>query len=95
MWIRDLNTFIEVALQVNPPEGIRDSLLTFFKFQGEDGDIVDGYIPTERANVAYRYRTSKLAPGLLAHKNTVETDQETSLVQAVYQYLISEEGDRK
>ena len=43
VWIRDLNTFIEVGLEVNEPLRFRDSLLTFFKFQGPDGDIVDGY----------------------------------------------------
>ena len=93
VWIRDLNTFIELALQVNEPEGIRKALLTFFAFQGEDGNIVDGYIPAERANVAYEYRRSELAPGLLAHKNTVETDQESSLVQAIQKY-VGVTGDR-
>ena len=93
VWIRDLNTFIELALQVNEPEGIREGLLTFFKFQGEDGNIVDGYIPAERANVAYKYRRSSLAPELLAHKNTVETDQESSLVQAIHKY-VEVTGDR-
>jgi glycogen debranching enzyme len=93
VWIRDLNTFIELALQVNEPEGIRDGLLVFFKFQGEDGNIVDGYIPAERANVDYKYRRSRLAPGLLGHKNTVETDQESSLVQAIHKYVRAT-GDR-
>jgi glycogen debranching enzyme len=93
VWIRDLNTFIELALQVNPPEDIRRALLTFFAFQGEDGNIVDGYIPESRANVAYEYRRSERAPGLLAHKNTVETDQESSLVQAIQRYVRTT-GDR-
>lgn len=93
VWIRDLNTFIELALRVNEPEEIRRALLTFFAFQGEDGNVVDGYIPASRANVAYEYRRSKLAPGLLAHKNTVETDQESSLVQAIQKY-VRVAGDR-
>ena len=93
VWIRDLNTFIELALQVNEPEGIRQALLTFFAFQGEDGNIVDGYIPESRANVDYEYRRATLAPGLLAHKNTVETDQESSLVQAIQRYVRTT-GDR-
>jgi glycogen debranching enzyme len=93
VWIRDLNTFIEVALEVNDPKPIREALLTFFKFQGAEGNIVDGYIPKARANVGYKYRQSDLAPELLAHKNTVETDQETSLVQAMYKY-IRQTGDR-
>jgi glycogen debranching enzyme len=93
VWIRDLNTFIEVALEVNEREEIRQALLTFFAFQGEDGNIVDGYIPASRANVTYEYRRSELAPGLLAHKNTVETDQESSLVQAFQKYVRAT-GDR-
>jgi hypothetical protein len=87
VWIRDLNTFIELSLQVNDPKMIREALLTFFKFQGPQGDIPDGYIPKAQGNVAYKYRQSPLAPDLLAHKNTVETDQESSLVQAVRRYI--------
>jgi GH15 family glucan-1,4-alpha-glucosidase len=87
VWIRDLNTFLALALEVNEHSLLRDALLTFFKFQGPEGDIVDGYIPVANANVSYQYRKSHLAPDLLAHKNTVETDQETSLVQAVHTYI--------
>ncbi len=93
VWIRDLNTFIELSLDVNPPAEIRAALLTFFKFQEENGDIPDGYIPKDRASVNYKYRRSTLAPELLAHKNTVETDQESSLVQAVRKY-VTITGDR-
>jgi hypothetical protein len=92
VWIRDLNTFIEVALEVNEPRRFRDSLLTFFKFQGANGDIADGYVPRDRAKDYYQYRSSLLAPTLLAHKNTAETDQESSLVQAVRKY-VSVTGD--
>ncbi len=93
VWIRDLNTFIEVALEVNDHQRFRDALLTFFKFQGAGGDIVDGYIPMDLAKVKYAYRVSNLATNLMAHKNTVETDQESSLVQAVRKY-VSITGDR-
>ncbi len=93
VWIRDLNTFIEMSLQVNDPALIRRNLLTFFKFQADDGNIVDGFIPESKAGVGYKYRRSLLAPGLLAHKNTVETDQETSLIQAIARY-IRVTGDR-
>ncbi len=93
VWIRDLNTFIELSLQVNEPQPIREGLLTFFKFQGPEGDIVDGFIPKEQAHVNYKYRRSPLAPDSLAHKNTVETDQESSLVQAVRKYVTAT-GDR-
>jgi glycogen debranching enzyme len=93
VWIRDLNTFVELALEVSQPDEIRDCLLTFLAFQGADGNIVDGTIPAERASVAYEYRRSALVPGLLAHKNTVETDQESSLVQAFRKY-VEATGDR-
>jgi hypothetical protein len=91
VWIRDLNTFIIVALETDPREALRDSLLTFFKFQGPEGDIPDGYLainPKQKPN-----RIAPLAPGLQAIKNTVEVDQETSLVQAVYKY-VTVTGDR-
>ena len=42
-WIRDFATFVEVALEVNSKEVIKERLLLFFDFQGEDGNIVDGY----------------------------------------------------
>ncbi len=94
IWIRDLNTFLELALEEKKePAEIRGALLTFFKFQGVSGDIPDGFIPRERGSVDYKYRQSPRAPGLLAHKNTVETDQESSLVQAVRKYVTAT-GDR-
>ena len=49
-WIRDMNTFIQVALGVNPPQRFREALLMFFKFQGPDGDIVDLYWPRDPAS---------------------------------------------
>ena len=87
VWIRDLATFIDLACEVHPPETVRGRLLVFFTFQGDDGNIVDGYIPKEKANVSYDYRKSAAAPDYLAHKNTVETDQESSLVLAVTDYV--------
>jgi glycogen debranching enzyme len=92
VWIRDFNTFIEQSLEVNDPKPIREALLRFFQFQGPSGDIVDGYIPRANASVDYRFRSAPSAPGLLAHKNTVETDQESSLVQAVGKY-VAKTGD--
>ena len=86
VWIRDANTFIEVALGVNPPELFRDALLNFFKFQGDDGNIVDGYRRRD-ANKISVARLSPLAPDLMAFKNSVETDQESSLVQAIFKYV--------
>lgn len=92
IWIRDLNTFLELACDVGRAQEIREALLMFFHFQKEDGDIPDGYVPAEKAHESYDYRYSESAPGFMAHKNTVETDQETSLVQAVAKY-ISATGD--
>ena len=93
VWIRDLNTFIVPALEVSPHDTLRQALLVFFHFQGEDGNIVDGYVPADRANVNYKYRISTTQPKFRAHKNTVETDQESSLVQAVCRY-VRKTGDR-
>lgn len=87
VWIRDFNTFIEISCDVVPLAVVRDKLLTFFKFQGPEGDIIDGFVPVEQANVGYKYRYSELAPEYAGHKNTVETDQESSLVQAVWKYI--------
>ncbi|MBZ0256834.1 hypothetical protein K8I31_12280 [bacterium] len=93
VWIRDYATFIEIACRVRDADSIKQDLLVFFKFQGDDGNIVDGYIPAEKATGGYDYIESPLAPEFRAHKNTVETDQETSLIQAVYLYVQST-GDR-
>jgi hypothetical protein len=93
VWIRDLNTFIEVSLEVNPRGTLRDALLTFFKFQGLEGDIPDGYRALNPAQTEKPYRVTPLAPGLTSYKNTVEVDQEPSLVQAVYKY-VTVTGDR-
>ena len=93
IWIRDYNTFIDGSLRVHDKEDVKDKLLLFFKIQGADGNVPDGAIKSDKANVGYKYRYSDLAPGWAAHKNTVETDQESSLVQAVKKY-IDVTGDR-
>ena len=85
VWIRDMNTFIEVALEVNPPQRFRDALLTFCRLQGDDGNIVDGYYGS--AESVKEASDSSSISGLKPYKNTVETDQESSLVQAVYKYI--------
>ena len=87
VWIRDFNTFINGSMQVQPPAKVREMLLLFFRLQGQDGDIVDGFIDSTKTNVSYEFRYSPLAPGWAAHKNTVETDQESSLVQAMRKYI--------
>lgn len=87
VWIRDFNTFIQLSCEVMPKDSIKKRLEVFFQMQGDDGNIVDGYIPKTQANVGYDYIRSANAPDFDGHKNTVETDQETSLIQAIYKYV--------
>ena len=95
IWIRDFNTFIELSCDVLDRKTIREKLLVFFKFQGTDGNIIDAYIPKSKTTSGtYQYIYSELEPDLAAHKNTVETDQESSLLQAVFKY-IKKTGDRE
>ncbi len=93
VWIRDYNTFIELSAKVYKPKVLKDNLLVFFKFQGNDGNIIDGFIPRGKAKDRYNYLYSDLESRYAGHKNTVETDQESSLVQAVYKYIMVT-GDR-
>lgn len=95
VWIRDLATFIEVSCEVTDTAAIRDNLRTFFLFQGDDGNIIDGFAPKDKAHAGDpNLITTNLAPGLYAHKNTVETDQESSLIIAIHTY-ITKTGDRE
>ena len=88
VWIRDYNTFIELSAQVFPKEELKENLLVFCRMQGTDGNIIDGFTPIEKVGpVAYDFSYSTLEPRYAAHKNSVETDQESSLVQAVYKYI--------
>lgn len=88
VWIRDFNTFVALSLTVCDTAQVRDALETFLDFQGPEGDIPDAFVSDVDTNaVHYHYRYSRARPRLAAHKNTVETDQESSLVQAVRQYV--------
>jgi len=87
VWIRDLNTFIETACVVGDKGKIREALSTFFVYQGEDGNIIDGYIAGQVTNEKGE------APQVETHKNTVETDQESSLIQSIRKY-IARTGDK-
>lgn len=87
VWIRDFNTFIVPACKALPADSIKKCLSIFFQMQGRDGNIIDGYISRSKAGVGYDYIYSKNAPQYAGHKNTVETDQESSLIQAVYKYV--------
>ena len=89
VWIRDFNTFMDLAAKVQPVSELRENLLVFFRMQGEDGNIIDGFTPRKnigKGETDFSY--SSLAPEYAGHKNTVETDQETSLVQAVHKYIM-------
>jgi len=95
VWIRDYNTFIELSAEVYPKETLKENLRVFFCLQQSDGGIVDGFIPRSKAKQTkdgYQYVFSDLAPQYAGHKNNVETDQESSLVQAVYRY-VTKTGD--
>jgi len=90
VWIRDLNTFIVPLMEVALQESVREALLVFLHFQDADGNIIDGYVPIANAKKrkyqrTYRYTPTK--PHLKAHKNSVETDQESSLIQAFGRYV--------
>lgn len=88
VWIRDYNTFIELASKVFPKDELRENLMVFFRMQGDDGNIIDGFTPIEKIGGSnYDFIYSKLEPRYAGHKNTVETDQESSLIQAVYKYI--------
>lgn len=94
VWIRDYNTFIELAAQVYEKEVLKENLLVFLRMQGEDGNIIDGFTPVKKVGeVEYDFIYSPLEPRYAGHKNTVETDQESSLVQSIYKY-IQLTGDR-
>lgn len=88
VWIRDLNTFIEISCQVYDHKTIRDNLLTFLYLQQPNGEIVDGY--ALKGHVTWGDPNIYTSPYDTLHvgfKNTVESDQETSLIQAINKYI--------
>ena len=88
VWARDLNTFIETACEVVPANDLREALLIFFGLQQSNGEVVDGYVLKGEDNWGDPEKYySKAAPKHVGFKNTVETDQETSLIQAVAKYI--------
>lgn len=93
VWARDLNTFVEAASIVSDQQRVREALVTFFKFQHKDGNIPDGYTTKNTSSIPYQFIYSDLEPRYVAHKNTVETDQESSLIQSVYKYVTAT-GDK-
>ncbi|NME68691.1 hypothetical protein HHU12_12035 [Flammeovirga aprica JL-4] len=87
VWIRDFNTFVAQSAKVVDHQLIRENLLNFFYIQEEDGNIADGFVTIKGEFNSNYYTQSEHKPTLAYHKNTVETDQETSLVQTVYNYI--------
>ncbi len=90
VWIRDYNTFIELSANLFDAKELEENLFVFFRLQGEDGNIIDGFIPKEKGietEDGYKFIHNDLEPNYCGHKNTVETDHESSLVQAVYKYV--------
>lgn len=94
IWARDMNTFIETACEENNRKDLRNAILLFFALQQPNGEMIDGYVlkPDFTWNDDTPYY-SDAAPEHVAFKNTVETDQESSLIQIVGKY-IRKTGDR-
>lgn len=94
VWARDMNTFIETACEEKPAEELKQAILLFFALQQPGGEMIDGYVLKEDFtwydNHPYY---SDAAPKHVAFKNTVETDQETSLIQIVGKYM-EKTGDK-
>ena len=94
VWARDMNTFVETACEVTPAEDIRGAILVFFALQQPNGEMVDGYVLKGDFDWEDPHRYySDAAPDHVAFKNTVETDQETSLIQIVGKY-VEKTGDK-
>lgn len=88
VWIRDLNTFIETACSVVDHQSLKEAILVFFSLQQSNGEIVDGYVLKDKFNWEDPNQYfSNAAPNHVGFKNTVETDQETSLIQTVAKYI--------
>ncbi|MDE5677278.1 hypothetical protein [Phocaeicola sp.] len=88
IWARDMNTFIEVACEESEPNDLRNAILLFFAMQQPNGEMIDGYVLkpdfTWYDDTPYY---SEAAPEHVGFKNTVETDQESSLIQIVGKYV--------
>lgn len=88
VWIRDFNTFIELSCDVYDRRVIRENLLTFLRLQQPNNEIVDGYVL--KGHVSWDDPNIYTSPADTSHvgfKNTVESDQESSLIQAIRKYI--------
>lgn len=94
VWARDLNTFIETACEVVDVKDVRNAILIFFKLQQPNNESIDGYVVKKDFNWGDpNIYLSDLDSIHVGFKNTVETDQETSLIQLVGKY-IRKTGDK-
>ena len=94
IWARDMNTFIEVACEESNPAELRHAIVLFFALQQLNDEMIDGYVLKEDFTWGDDHPYySETAPDHVAFKNTVETDQESSLIQIVGKY-IRKTGDR-
>ena len=88
VWARDMNTFIEIALQEVDPKEIRGAILVFFALQQSNNEMIDGYVLNKDFTWDDPNQYRSLADTAhVGFKNTVETDQETSLIQMVGKYI--------
>lgn len=87
VWIRDFATFLPTACRLGKAQAVRDALRVFFEMQQPDGQILDGYAPASSYADAYHLKEVPGHPALRAHKNSVETDQESSLVLGTLYYV--------
>ncbi len=88
VFIRDYNTFLPASCEVLPARDIKAHLVPFLFLQTPDGGIGDAYEETKP-----QQQKKTLLDGVVDPKGTVESDQESSLVQAVYKYIACS-GDR-
>ena len=94
IWARDMNTFIEVACEESNPTDLRNAIVLFFALQQPNNEMIDGYVLKKDFTWGDDHPYySETAPDHVAFKNTVETDQESSLIQIVGKY-IRKTGDR-
>jgi hypothetical protein len=87
VWIRDLATFLELSCRAGAAGEVRTALLMFFDFQQPDGAIIDGFTARQESVDPYNYILCAKYPEMVGHKNTVETDQESSLVIGARNYI--------
>jgi hypothetical protein len=88
VWARDLNTFIEIALDEVDHAEVRGALLVFFALQQPNNEMIDGYVV--KSDFTWGDPNVYLSETDTSHvgfKNTVETDQETSLIQTMAKYI--------